>query len=100
MKARLEPRIVAARTQDRELAEHGALAGAETITPSSQGCIRYLTFDGQMAGGTSWMRRAPKPRIESEQLFERSRKVARTAWEPELSRLESSGKAVRPKRRR
>src|SRR5688572_32910177 len=39
MNARLDPRIVAARTQGRALAEHGTWTGKETITPASQGCV-------------------------------------------------------------
>jgi hypothetical protein len=39
MNARLDPRIVAARTQGRALAEHGTWTGEEAITPTSQGCV-------------------------------------------------------------
>jgi len=38
LNARLDPRIVAARIHGAAAAEHGAAAGAESMTPSSDGC--------------------------------------------------------------
>src|SRR5438445_9248747 len=47
IKARLDPRIVAARIHGAAFDEHGAAAGAERITPSSHGCaIEGLNFMG------------------------------------------------------
>jgi hypothetical protein len=44
MKARLEPRIVAARIHGSAERRHGKAAGRDLITPSSQGCMKIFAI--------------------------------------------------------